>query len=357
VKRLSSPLARAIALASLLAVATLAWAGATSAAPAPEAVGQVFLPLVVQAGKPGTAPTQPTTPTTPPTQPTPPPTQQPVGSVPAQLAHEWFAGSLTSISFYDRNSGSWSKPSGLGELYAFAGDGTYTYGGALSIQNGACLSEVTVYQTGVARAAAEELELEATFSRTRTRIVCGSTSDTTSEELPAIKRIAYRVAIGEEGRTELTLGAGDTAKKFALMGIDEQLLGAWQSGGVSSAGFYDPATGQWAQPADAGEWYRFAADGRFTYGFYKQQQDEQGCTLTLWVYQEGAFSMSGGRLTIRNTAGHGRLENACTGEVTDEPFVDEKLGEYAWQVLSDAGSQQLRLLRLMPFGSRTFNRE
>lgn len=353
-KRVSSPIARAIALASLLAVAVLAWAGATSAAPAPEATSQVFLPLVAQAGRPATAPTQPTTPT----QPTPPPTQQPVGSVPAQLAHEWFAGNLTSISFYDRNSGTWSKPSGLGELYSFAADGSYTYGGALSIQNGACLSEVTVYQTGVARAVAEELELEATFSRTRTRIVCGSTSDTTSEELPAVERIAYRVAIGEEGRTELTLGVGDKAKKFGLMGIDEQLLGAWQLGGVSSQGFYDPATGRWARPADAGEWYSFAADGRFTYGFYKQQPDEQGCTLTLWVYQEGEFSNSGGRLTIRNKAGHGRLENSCTpDQVQDEPFVDEKLGEYAWQVLSDGGSQQLRLLRIMPFGSRVFNRE
>jgi hypothetical protein len=338
----------------LIAVAALAWAGATSAAPAPEGVSQVFLPLVVQAGMPGTAPTQPTTP---PTQPTPPPTQQPIGSVPAKLAHEWFAGSLTNISFYDRNSGSWSRPSGLGELYAFAVDGTYTYGGALSIQNGACLSEVTVYQTGVARAAAEELELKATFSRTRTRIVCGSTSDTTSEELPAIKRLPWRVAVGAQGRTELTLGAGDSAKAFALRGIDEPLLGAWQRGAVASQGFYDPATGQWAQPAGAGEWYRFAGDGRFTYGFYKQAPDEQGCTLTLWVYQEGAFSMSGSLLTIRNTAGHGRLENGCTGEVTDEPFVDEKLGEYTWGISAGAGDDRLELMRLMPFDSRVFNRE
>lgn len=343
-------LGRLSQLASALMVALLAAATPSWAAPAPQtapaAAYQVFLPLVVQAGQPAAPQPAPTNPPAP-----------PAGSVPAQLVRTWFAGSLTSISFYDRNSGTWSKPSGLGELYTFAADGSYTYGGALSIQNGACLSEVTVYQTGVARATDGELELEATFSRTRTRIVCGNTSDTTSEALPAIKRIAYRVAAGAEGRTELTLGAGGEATSFALMGIDEPLLGAWQVGGVSSNGFYDPATNKWAQPAEAGEWYRFAADGRFTYGIYAQQPDERGCVLTLWVYQEGEFTMSGSRLTIRSTAGHGRLENACTGEVQDEPYVNQKLGEYAWSVLTNNGATQLNLLRIMPFGSQTFNRE
>jgi hypothetical protein len=352
-KRIYALPPRKLALA-VLAALLLALAGATRAAPAspeaPSAASQAFLPLVVQAGKQAPAPTQP------PTQ-TPAPTQPPAGSVPAQLAREWFAGNLTSISFYDRNSGAWSKPNGLGELYAFAADGTYSYGGALSIQNGACLSEVTVYQTGVARAGAEELELEATFSRTRTRIVCGSTSDTTSEALPAVRRLPWRVAIGAQGRTELTLGAGAEAKAFALRGIDEPLLGAWQRGAISSQGFYDPATGQWAQPEGEGEWYRFAADGRFTYGFYKQQANEQGCLQTLWVYQEGEFSMSGSLLSTRNTAGHGRLENSCTGEVTDEPFVDETLGQYTWAVSASNGAERLELLRVMPFGSRAFSRE
>jgi hypothetical protein len=341
---LSRPLCLIACVISSLAV----YCGATLAAPTPQAVPaaafQVYLPLVRGAS---TAPAPPA-----------PPSPVPGGALPASLARQWFTGNLTTISFYDPTTGAWSQPSGLGELYRFAADGGYTYAGSLKIQNGACLSEVAVYQTGVARAAAGELELQSSFSRTRTRIICGGVSESVSEALPAIKRVAYRVAIGPEGRTELTLGAGNDAKTFALLGIDEQLLGAWQVGGVSSQGFYDPATGQWAQPTAPGEWYRFAADGRFTYGRYIEQQDEEGCTISAWAYQEGEFGMSGSRLTIRFTAGRGRLENSCLpDEVQDEPFVITKQGEYAWQRLSDGQIQQLRLLQLIPFQSWTFNKE
>lgn len=339
--RLSPLLIRSLCLAAVLVSIFVVYGGTTHAAQEPSASAfKVFLPIVVRAGQPA---------------PQPPP---PVGSVPVSLARQWFTGSLTTISFYDPVSGAWSQPNGLGELYSFATNGRYTYAGALKIQNGACLSEVSVYQTGVARVAAQELELQATFSRTRTRIICGGTSESVSEQLPAMQRLAYRVAIGTEGRTELTLGAGESAKTFALLGIDAQMLGAWRVGGVSSRNFYNPTTGQWAQPAAPGEWYRFAADGRFTYGRYVQQQDEQGCTITAWVYQQGEFSMSGSRLTTRFTAGRGRLENSCTpGDVQDEPFVISTLGEYAWQILAGGGTQQLRLLQLMPFGSQTYERD
>lgn len=345
-----SLLVRTLGLAAVLMSALALHRSTTIAAPAeqaaPAATYQVFLPAVVQAAKPP-APAQPG-------QPAPPP----AGALPASLARQWFTGNLTTISFYDRTTGTWSQPNGLGELYAFAPDGSYTYAGALSIQNGACVSEVSVYQTGVARAGASELELQATFSRTRTRVVCGSVSETVSEELPPVKRMPYRVAVGAEGRTELTLGSGDSAKTFSLLGIDEQLLGAWRMGGVSSRGFYDPATGRWARPAGPGEWYRFGADGRFEFGMYEQQQDEHGCTLSFWTYQQGEFTLSGSRLTTRFTSGRGRLENSCTpGQVRDEPFVVEQQGEFAWQVLSEGGAPQLRLLRLMPFGSWTYTKE
>lgn len=329
-------------IAVLLLAVSLGYAAMSHAQPAAtQGATTVYLPLVR-----GSA-----------TTPTPPP-PDPGGSVPAPLARQWFTGNLTTISFHDPTTGAWSQPSGLGELYRFAADGRYTYGGALRIQNGACVSEVSVYQTGVARATEGELELTATVSRTRTRIICGGTSESVSEELPAVRRTAYRVAVGEEGRTELTLGAGNDARTFGLLGVDPQLLGAWRTDGVSSQGFYDPATGQWAQPAAPGEWYRFTADGRFTYGRYIHQQDEQGCTISAWAYQEGAFSMSGSRLTTRFTAGRGRLENSCApGEVQDEPFVIARAGEYSWQILSDGQAPQLRLLQLMPFQSQTYTRE
>ena len=336
----SSTITRCCAL--LLVAISMVGAARLDAQPAaPQGATTVYLPLVQGGGAPSTPP--------------PPP---PGGALPAPLARQWFTGSLTTISFYDPITGSWSPPNGLGELYRFGADGAYTYAGALKIQNGACVSEVSVYQTGIARATDSELELQARFSRTRTRIICGSVSESVSEELPAVTRIAYRVAIGKEGRTELTLGTGEQAKTFALLGIDEQLLGAWRTGGVSSPGFYDPASGAWARPTAPGEWYRFGANGRFSYGRYVQEQDEQGCTVSAWVYQEGEFSMSGSRLTTRFTTGRGRLENSCTpGEVQDEPFVITTPGEYAWQILSDGQVQQLRLLRLLPFGSQTYTRE
>src|SRR5687767_3163986 len=73
--------------------------------------------------------------------PTPTPTP-PQGSLPAALVGTWFAGQLLPRALYDPTTGQWGSANGLGQMYEFAADGTYTYLAFLRVEAPGCASEV-----------------------------------------------------------------------------------------------------------------------------------------------------------------------------------------------------------------------
>ena len=64
-------------------------------------------------------------------EPTPDPGDNPEpgsGSLPQELQGEWFAGSISSIQFYDPITGDWAAPNGSGFYMIFKADGSYEEG-------------------------------------------------------------------------------------------------------------------------------------------------------------------------------------------------------------------------------------
>jgi uncharacterized protein (DUF2141 family) len=66
----------------------------------------------------------------------------------SSIVGKWFAGSASSISYYNSVTGEWAAPSGAGYSYIFGSDGSYTY--SLLVQSSLynCTTSFFAYQEG-----------------------------------------------------------------------------------------------------------------------------------------------------------------------------------------------------------------
>lgn len=313
----------------------------------------LFLPLVVKSGNPGgdaaTPTAQPTATSTPETTPTPAPltpTPTPVNPPPAALLGTWFVGNAPLNDFYNPDTGEWCDVNGLGQMYVFGADGAYTYTGFLRLQNGQCRSEVSVYKRGTISAQGETLLLNQSMARTRTVVICPTPQESIVEEGVAVTNLTWAVAYDNSGHQQLTVTQDDKPTVFARSGMEPTLVGAWRRGEVSSNGFYDPATTTFAPQTGDGIWFRFTIDGKYQYGEFGYGEDNAGCKLTGWVYQEGTLAVVSGRLTTTPTSGMARMENECNpDQPRQEPWLDP-VKSYAWSFQDWATAPKLLLIPL-----------
>ncbi|MCC6455937.1 MAG: hypothetical protein IT328_13375 [Caldilineaceae bacterium] len=279
----------------------------------------------------------------------PPPPPPPSGSLPDELVSTWFNGVPPSKEYYDPVTGEWGDTAGLGEMYEFSANGAYVYAGFLRIQNGLCVTEVSTYKEGTAQAAGGELTLQPSLAKTRTVIRCGSNSDTTTDGPFDAVTMSYGVAETAGGQVQLTLSNAGNSASFYRQGMVQSLVGAWQRGDVTSGNFYDPDTEEFAPQTGAGAWYRFNADGTYSYGEFGYGTDDQGCALSGWVYQEGTLSIAGGKLTTTPTAGMARVDNACNpGAGETKPYVEAERS-YTWFYRDRTTAEKLVLIPLEAF--------
>lgn len=286
-----------------------------------------------------------------------PPPAPPAGKLPDAIVGTWFTGAIPPTDFYDPTTGQWRDTNGLGQMYIFTADGSYTYAGFLRLQNGACRSEVSTYQKGKAQATGATITLTPSTAKTRTVIVCGSQSDTTTDGPFDPRPITWATSFNNSGIEQLTLTDNGTATSFGKQGMAQALVGAWQSGAVRSTNFYDPATQTFAPQNGAGAWYRFNVDGTYTFGEFGFGQDAQGCQLMGWVYQTGTLEVSGGSLTTKPQSGVARVENACTpGQPQQQSYV-EVARSFAWLLRDRTTEPKLVLIPLERFEELVFTRE
>ncbi|HAJ38393.1 MAG TPA: hypothetical protein DCL15_22205 [Chloroflexi bacterium] len=354
---------------------------AQEAAPlTPAAASQLYLPVVVGQSAANTPTATATTPApvtlTPTASATPTATPSPTASptatatstptatptrpatLPANLVGVWFTGVIPPTDFYDPTTGAWRDTNGLGQMYKFNADGAYVYAGFLRLQNGGCRTEVSVYKEGFAEASTNTATLTPQIAKTRTVVVCGSTSETITDGPFEPYQLGWQQMDDERGRPKLFIQTGEQTTEYYKQGMVEALVGGWSLNGVASAGFYDPQSGQWAVPTQDGAWFVFTLDGAYRFGEYGHNQDEQGCVITYWVYQEGKMSVSGGRFSYQATAGQGRLENTCTPDVVSEgPYIDPKLYEFTWELRDQATAPKLAISPMGEFRYIVFDRE
>jgi hypothetical protein len=291
----------------------------------------LYLPLVRSGA--GAAPT-----------PAPPaPTPQP-GSLPAALVGTWFSGQLLPRALYDPTTGQWGSANGLGQLYEFAADGAYTYLAFFRIENPGCASEVSVYRHGTASASGGILTMRPTTVKTRTVISCGERQETVTDGPYDTRTIPWSVGHNQFGVVELTIVEDGKTTTYFKDGMAQELVGAWHNGDITSAGFYNPATGAFAADPGEGWWISIAADGHYRWGEFAHVQNDQGCLLAGWLYLEGTVSVSGSHITFTPSSGVARVENACApDQPRQEPWQEDAKG-FTWLLRDRETSVKLVLI-------------
>ncbi|MCX6050050.1 MAG: hypothetical protein NT075_33545 [Chloroflexi bacterium] len=325
----------------------------------------LFLPMITNGNggdkppsAPPTATTRPdsatptATATTAPDLPTPTPTATatpiiPARNLPAALVGTWFNGNAPLNDFYNPQTGEWRDVSGLGQMYVFAADGAYTYTGFLRIQTGTCRSEVSTFKQGVAESDGATLVLHPTHTRTRTVIICPTAQESITEGSQAPVNVGWTIGDDGLGREQLSITEGESVTHYAKRGMATALVGTWDSDELTSADFYDPATDTFNLASPLGMWFKFAADGTYTYGEHSHgTPDAQGCVVTWWVYQAGTMTVSGSNLTPKPATGALRLENSCNpDQPSQEAWLDAER-TYVWLFRDQATAPKLVLIPL-----------
>ena len=137
----------------------------------------------------------------------PPPT---TGVLPTEMVATWSSGIAPLQDFYNPITGEWRKASGLGQMYHFGSNGHYVYAAYLRLQTGLCISEVSTYREGKAKATSDKITLTPTLAKTRTVIQCGSNSETVTDGPFDPVTMSYDVMANAQGQHQLTLTAPGT---------------------------------------------------------------------------------------------------------------------------------------------------
>ncbi|NUO80590.1 hypothetical protein HUU05_10970 [candidate division KSB1 bacterium] len=86
-------------------------------------------------------------------------------SVPAQLVGTWYTGTVSSVNFYNPNTGAWGAPSGTGLFYKFTAEGYYEKGMLMQTTLYNCTSTVHAYNRGTVTVAGDRIVLYPTYGR------------------------------------------------------------------------------------------------------------------------------------------------------------------------------------------------
>jgi hypothetical protein len=127
----------------------------------------------------------------------------PRSELPAELARDWYTGTLSSIQYYDRDSGEWQDPSGEGFYMILRGDGSYESGAVINSIVAGCEMRLLGTEVGTATLAGNELTLHRHSVTTRVTNSCGNDGERTQGE--ATTRLTWSVDPDDSGLEWLSL--------------------------------------------------------------------------------------------------------------------------------------------------------
>lgn len=100
-------------------------------------------------------------------------------AVPVELVGAWHHGSVSSINFYNPNTGSWANGYGEGLFYSFKADGTFEYGWQVYANTYGCSSRALVYRKGTVTVdpATSTIKVYTTYARIHSEDNCVASSN------------------------------------------------------------------------------------------------------------------------------------------------------------------------------------
>lgn len=134
------------------------------------------------------------------------------------------------------------------------------------------------------------------------------------------------------------------APAAAVNAAPHSIQGRWRSGTVSAVGYYNPATGSWAAPTGAGQRYEFRPDGTYEYSGLAQTS-MYGCTTSVFSWERGRYSVSGGNVTFRPTEEKLRSRDNCNKRFNYEKNGKREVKTWIWRLARDSSGDLQLVLR------------
>lgn len=136
----------------------------------------------------------------------------PRSELPEPLVGDWFTGTLSSIQYYDRDTGEWQDPSGEGFYYVFSPDGEYETGAIIDSTVSGCHMRLLGNEFGTVTtdgpfADAGTLTVYRHQIKVNVTSSCGNSGERTQGE--AVSTLDWSIAPDENGLEWLTLEHAD----------------------------------------------------------------------------------------------------------------------------------------------------
>lgn len=123
-------------------------------------------------------------------------------------------------------------------------------------------------------------------------------------------------------------GMSACGEKIAAGAVNDELIGIWTSGGLTTSAIYDPETDSWRNDGGSGAAYTFYADG--TYEAARRARGLGTCAVVIKSWQRGTVSGTASPMTLIPSESVVRSENSCYGNPTDVKNA-AKPTSYTWK--------------------------
>ena len=147
------------------------------------------------------------------------------------------------------------------------------------------------------------------------------------------------------------LVAYPNASSKANLAVPAQLEGEWRYGRISSVQYYNPSTGQPAQPNGSSDQFKLATNGN-----YERQRllqiNTYGCASNLFIWEKGQAKVEGQRLTFQpaQSLSKGQI---CNSGRTYEKRNAAQPETYGWLLETNESGQKVLVLETTDGKGRT----
>lgn len=126
-------------------------------------------------------------------------------SVPQQLVASWTTGTISSINFFNTNTGAWSAPSGVGIFYKLTQDGYYEKGVLLQSSLYGCTTTFYAFNKGTVNLEANKIVLYPTYGKIKSEDNCVQDNNYEKADNLATETIYWELGVDEFGNEVLWL--------------------------------------------------------------------------------------------------------------------------------------------------------
>lgn len=111
----------------------------------------------------------------------------------------WYAGTVSSVNFYDPNTGAWGAPSGTGVYFKFTADGYYEKGVLLQSTLYGCTSTFYAYNKGTMTVDGDKIVRYPTYGRIKSVDNCVASNNYEKPDQVQSETILWQTGTDEYG--------------------------------------------------------------------------------------------------------------------------------------------------------------